>query len=206
MFVRPTFMLMVQEASCRRKAVMAYFGEERQACRAQDELPCDCCQDRKSVLQQLEQLNTLQQSKSLAAACLARKQASDSQAKAVWQTGTGAKGSKVCPAVATVGSRSVSRPGTLKPLINTQWPKTEATAAYKALASEPSHHAQAEPGQPSCSKRALCPPQQKDQTDTDAPSSSSVTPVSSHATNARPLIPVIKRQRYKVGFQAPRRA
>lgn len=198
-----------QEASCRRKAVMAYFGEKRQACQAQDELPCDICKDRKCVLQQLEKLNTLQQSKSLAAACLARKQASDSQAKAMWQTGTDGEGRKTSPAGAKAAGCLVSGRSALRPVINARWPTTEATATHKTPASEPSHQVQPELGQPSCSKRALNPLEQQDQSATDAaarPSSPSAPWGSSHAGNAKPLIPVIKRQRYKVGFQAPRRA
>lgn len=78
-------LLCLQEAACRRKAVLSYFGEKRQACQAQNELPCDVCQDRKLVLGQLSKLAAVQQATAVSEANKQRNSSSPSPVKAAWQ-------------------------------------------------------------------------------------------------------------------------
>ena len=78
-------LLCLQEAACRRKAVLSYFGEKRQACQAQNELPCDVCQDRKLVLSQLSKLEAVQQATAVSEANKQQNSSSPSPVKAAWQ-------------------------------------------------------------------------------------------------------------------------
>jgi len=57
----------LQEPQCRRRAVLAYFGEKHTKCQKQTEQLCDFCQDPMKLCKSTEQLEEALQNKAMAA-------------------------------------------------------------------------------------------------------------------------------------------
>lgn len=66
----PGIVMYIQEPCCRRKTILAYFGEKSPKCHQQSELPCDYCKDSKHVSRASASVEEALQAKAAAAATL----------------------------------------------------------------------------------------------------------------------------------------
>ena len=192
--------------------MLSYFGEKRQACQAQNELPCDVCQDRKLVLGQLSKLVEVQQA---AAVSEANKQqnsssSSPSPVKAAWQrsAATPSNTSRLPSASASPPSNPPCRKQhVLQPLNQALWQAPEHEEATDAK------YAYTEcqlPTQP-CKRICTMPEAKEQQRPCNKPEAAlSPAPATDNAQTCSRVVvkPVIKKPRYNTAtaFKPPRKA
>lgn len=195
---------LLQEAACRRKAVLAYFGEKRHACQPQHELPCDFCQNRKLVTSQLQQLTAVQQANAMAELNKQQSSAAHDAVKAVWQMGASphSKSSKLpLASISPASDASVSRKlCVLQPLKELGDGRAGSSLGKRDVTSQL-------PTQP-C--RHLCTgsePQEQQRPHDEVGGALTTMPACDHAQKCdkQAVRPVIKRAKYNTAFKPPRR-